>query len=166
MASMYPTFPASTSLAKRCDVVAPQLNTLIEDFDAKKYVGGIEVFQDELVERVRAGGLLTDDAWYQGEQVIIHVDNREGAMCITIDAHDLALRIAQDGFIYKKWNALACDIPWNDVGDWWKAKNAELIMNSDGLLPDQNMDMAKIATARGSHGTTAMKICKYVQGCS
>ena len=139
------------------------MNKLIEDFDDNKYIGGIEVFQDELLERIRAGGLLTDDQWFQCEQVVIHVDNREGSMCIPIDAHDLALRIAQDGFVLKKWNALACDIPSNDLGDWWKAKNTELIMNSDGLLPDQNMDMAKIATARGSHGTTAMKICKY--GC-
>ena len=64
MTSIYPTFPASASLVQRCDLVAPQMNKLIEDFDDNKYIGGIEVFQEELLERMRAGGLLTEDEWY------------------------------------------------------------------------------------------------------
>ena len=108
-------FPMETAIVSRVDVMAPMINQLIQDHENGESKDGVEAFQHDLLVRIDSAGLLEKDQWYELDNVGIHPDNREKAMCVPVDSQDLLSRFAEDGWNYGKWNALACKIPENIV---------------------------------------------------
>ena len=158
--SGYITFSASATEAERVEVMAPLLNAMLAEFDSGKAKQGVEAFNDEVMGRLDAAGLLEKGKICQVERVGVHVDNREKSMLVPIDVQDLLARMASDGWNWSRWNALACNIPVGAVGDAWRAKNVELAEGSDGLLAPCNPDLLELLTGRGSHGTAALRCAK------
>ena len=103
---------------------------------------------------------LNKNVLYNVRKAGIHPDNREEEMALLADVHELLDRMVEDGFNPKRWNALACTIPAGQEGDRWRAKNVELAENSEGLLPQVRANELEIVTARGSHGTSALRCAK------
>ena len=94
------------------------------------------------------------------EEVGVHPDNRERSMLVGIDVQDLLLRIASDGWSWARWDALACERPPNHIGAEWADANKMLAQKSNGLLASYRPDLLKVFTARGSHGTAAVRAVK------
>mgnify|MGYP000143521087 FL=1 len=149
-------FGSEVSMADRVSVISPLINMMIEEHDSGESYLGVEAFQEDLIGRVRAAGLM-EKKWIMPEWVGVHPDNREKAMLVPIDVHDLLARVAQDGWSFKKWDALACEIPAGPVGQEWRRQNEELAKGSDGLLAPYQGDMLQVLTGRGSHGTAAIR---------
>ncbi len=149
-------FDTGMSMADRVNVISPIINMMIEDHDSGDSSLGVEAFQEDLIGRIRAAGLM-EKKWIMPEWVGVHPDNREKAMLVPIDVHDLLARVAQDGWSFKKWDALACEIPAGPVGQEWRRQNEELAKGSDGLLAPYQGDMLQVLTGRGSHGTAAIR---------
>ena len=78
-------------------------------------------------------------------------------MLLPVDVHDLLLRLAGDGWVWKKANILGCKIPNSDIGREWRQANVRLPLGSDGLLPEVNPDMLQVVTGRGSHTSSAIR---------
>jgi hypothetical protein len=150
------SFDKGLSMADRVNVISPIINMMIEDHDSGDSALGVEAFQEDLIGRIRAAGLM-EKKWIMPEWVGVHPDNREKAMLVPIDVHDLLARVAQDGWSFKKWDALACEIPTGPVGQEWRRQNEELAKGSDGLLAPYQGDMLQVLTGRGSHGTAAVR---------
>ena len=90
---------------------------MIADLFANTLQDGVQVFQEVLLSKIRAAVLLEDDQWYQVENVGCHPDNREKTGLVSIDAHDLVLRMHVDGFRYSLVDCVACQIPPNAEGE-------------------------------------------------
>ena len=150
------TFGMGMSMADRVNVVSPIINMMIEDHDSGNSLLGVEAFQENIIGNIRAAGLM-ENKWISPEWVGVHPDNREKAMLVPIDVHDLLARVAQDGWSFKKWDALACEIPAGPVGQEWRRQNEMLAEASDGLLAPYQGDMLQVLTGRGSHGTAALR---------
>ncbi len=148
------TFPASTSAAARIATVAPIISHAIDDFNDGKFKMGTEAFDVELRRLLLEAGLL-ERRVYDVTKVGTHPDNREQEMAIPVDVQDLLMR--EDGFNPSKWAALACTIPPGPIGDSWRQMNVDLILESDNFLAPVRADELEIATARGSHGTCAIR---------
>lgn len=157
------TFPTSTPIQERIAIIAPVINALIQQHDDGKMADGVETFQEEMLNRIEAAGLMEKNKWLQVDVVGVHPDNREHAMLVPVDVHNLLQRMCTDGWSFKRWTALACEVPRNELGKSWCKKNVELVVGSDGLLPTINPDLIEILTGRGSHGTAAVRCMKL--GC-
>ena len=103
------------SIAARVQVLAPIVNSMIEDHDSGTSAIGVEAFQEDLTGRMKAAGLM-EQKWLKVDAVGVHPDNREKSMVVPIDMHDLLRRMAQDGWNWSKWEALACEIPATEEG--------------------------------------------------
>ena len=160
MASIAHSFPATESYQSRAEKLAPTINKLIEDFEGGG-IKGVESFQDEILQRMDSAGLLDKQVWFEFEKVGVHVDSREGAMLVPIDAHDLLRFMVENGWSWTKWDAMASGIPPGELGDSWRQANRALAQGSDGLLPPYAPDRLEIVTGRGSHGTAACRIAKF-----
>ena len=114
------TFGSATPESERVTVMAPILNKILEDFDSGKSKQGVEAFDNEIMQRLDASGLLEKGKIIQVERVGVHPDNREQSMLVPIDVQDLLARLATDGFNWSRWNAFACRIPTGALGDSWK----------------------------------------------
>jgi hypothetical protein len=154
------TFGAATPESERVTVMAPILNKILEDFDSGKSKQGVEAFDNEIMQRLDASGLLEKGKICQVERVGVHPDNREKSMLVPIDVQDLLARLATDGFNWSRWNAFACRIPTGALGDAWKEKNMALVRDSEGFLAPYNPDTLELLTGRGSHGTAALRGAK------
>ena len=157
--SSHISFDMGVSVATRVATIAPIINSMIEEHDKEDSALGVEAFQEDMIGRIRAAGLLVPK-WIELEFVGVHPDNREKAMLVPIDVHDLLRRIAEDGWSYKKWDALACEIPEGPLGQDWRQQNEALAKASDGLLAPYQGDMLTVLTGRGSHGTAAVRAMK------
>lgn len=155
------SFPADTSIAERVAALSPILTTMIEQFEAGEWKDGVEAFQDDMVGRLFAAGLLKKDVWLDIMEVGVHPDNREGNMLVPVDVHDLLLRLSQDGWSWNKWTAMVTDVPAGLIGECWAAECVKLAENSGGLLPPYQADQVKYVTGRGSHGTAAVRLVKF-----
>ena len=146
---------------ERVAMTAPIINDMIEAFEPKKGIDGVQTFQQELLKTIR-GALLSDDGWYFAKKVGVHPDNREKCGLVPIDVHDLLNLIAAAGWSWTECEgALASEIPPNEIGGKWRAFNVALAEKSDGLLPVCDGDMLEIVSARGSH-TTACVRCMVI----
>ena len=110
MASLQISFDIGTPISERVEAISPIVNSMIEEHDSGDSLIGVEAFQDDLMGRIRAAGLM-EKKWLKVDEVGVHPDNREKAMLVPIDMHDLLKRMAKDGWNYAKWDALACEIP-------------------------------------------------------
>ena len=156
----FPTFDESVPNKERAKAIA---ETIKNETAAFHKSGGhaVEVFSDQLVERIKAAGLCKI-VWMDVEAICIHPDNREGAMAVPVDVHDLLLLIAgHNGWVQKKCSILGCWIPPGSIGDDWKAKNVTMVEKTKGLLAQYNKSHLKIATARGSHTVCVVRCIKY-----
>ena len=153
------SFNMSVPVSDRVAVLSPVINSMVEEHDSGEAVVGVEAFQEDIIERIRSAGLL-ESKWLQVDHVGVHPDNREKAMLVPIDVHDLLKRMANDGWSYKKWEAMACEIPAGPVGEAWRKMNERLAEGSDGMLAPYQGDMLEVLTGRGSHGTAALRAMK------
>ena len=154
------TFHASTPRAARITTIAPILNKGIDDFLCGKLKMGVEAFEVEVLRVISDAGLI-ESRLYDVSKVAIHPDNREEEMAVVADIQDLLDRMVEDGFNPKRWQALACTIPEGAEGDRWRAENVKLANESDGYLPPVRAEELEIVTARGSHGTCALRCAKF-----
>ena len=120
---------------------------------------GTEAFDVELRRLLLEAGLL-ERRVYDVTKVAIHPDNREQEMAIPVEVQDLLDGMCEDGFNPSKWAALACTIPPGPIGDSWRQMNVDLILESDNFLAPVRADDLEIATARGPHGTCAIRCGK------
>ena len=104
------------SIAARVQVLAPIVNSMIEEHDSGTSAIGVEAFQDDLIGRIKAAGLM-EERWLKVDGVGVHPDNKEKSMLVPTDVHDLLKRMAKDGWNWSKWDALACEIPANAAGN-------------------------------------------------
>lgn len=153
-------FNAITPRAARIQTIAPILNKAIDDFLVGNLKMGVEAFEVEVLRVISDAGLLESRVYDVGK-VAIHPENREEEMAVIADIHDLLDRMVEDGFNPKKWVALACTIPEGCEGDRWRAENVKLAEESDGYLAPVRAEELEIATARGSHGTSALRCAKF-----
>ena len=154
-------FAKDVPISVRVSEVAPVINASLESFDAGLVTIGAETFSEEIIGRIDAAGLLDKNQWVDVEFVAVHPDNREKAMVVPVDAHQLLKAICGNGWSWTKWNALASEVPPTSIGKEWCNKNKEHADASDGLLPTFNPDKIKILTGRGSHGTSAVRIMRF-----
>ena len=153
------TFPADTPRAARVASLAPMLNRTIEDFESGTLRFGVEDFEVQLAKVIQDAGLW-EQRLYCLSKVAVHPDNREEEMAVTGDCHDLLDRMVEDGFNPKRWSALACTVPPGPEGQRWIQKNLQLVIDADGYLAPVRADEIEIVTARGSHGTCALRCAK------
>ena len=151
-------FSKDTSIADRVEATAPKVNSMIEEKGDDDE--GVECFQKELLQLIEEAGLLERDVWYNTDHVAVHPDNREKAMLVPVDVHDLALALVHKGWNYARWEALACEKPQGALGEEWLDALKTLTDGADGLLATYNRDLVKIFTGRGSHGTAAVRCMK------
>ncbi len=154
------TFNASTPRAARIKTIAPILNKGIDDFLCGKLKMGVEAFEVEVLSVISDAGLM-ESRLYDVSKVAVHPDNREEEMAVVADIQDLLDRMVEDGFNPKRWQALACTIPEGPEGDRWRAENVKLVNESDGYLPPVRAGGLEIVTARGSHGTCALRCAMF-----
>jgi hypothetical protein len=148
----------SMSIDDKADVLEKVINDTLEQFEDGKITEGTESLSLLLEEVLAHAGILERDVRYQWWQVAAHPCNREGALYVPIDVHDLLKRWMRDGFNPRVWKALACSRPTHELGDKWVERNNEVCNGSDGLLPAFNNDDVKVFTSRGSHGTSAVRV--------
>ena len=167
--STHMVFAETVKKESRVAAVAPVINKMIETYELGEIDDGVEVFQEMLVQKIRAAGLLDDDVWLQFEVVGVHPDNRETGLLVPIDAHTLLALMFKHGFVMKKVDNLGCRVPPNSTGAKWKAVNEALQKGSRGLLPDLSTEKIEAVTVRGSHTTAGIKALKFgakcAQGC-
>lgn len=154
-------FAEDVPILERVATIATVINESLDDFDTGKISIGSESFSEQMLERIFAAGLLQKEQWYDVELVAVHPDNREKAIVVPLDAHQLLKSIMELGWSWNKWEALACERPPGPVGDEWCRKNVKHIEASDGLLPTINPEKIKIFTGRGSHSTAAVRIFRF-----
>ena len=146
-------------MSARILACGPILNQAIKDWEQKQLKMGVEDF-DRQIRRLLKEAHLIETRVYQVEKVGIHPDNREGDMAIPVDVQELLDRMVEDGFNPDKWTAWACTIPQGEVGDGWRYENMKLATSSQGYLAHMIADELEIVTARGSHGTSALRAGK------
>ena len=153
------TFPESTPKSARIAALAPMINQALADFASGTMRVGNEDF-DQMMQRVIEGAGLWERRAYDVAKVAIHPDNREEEMAVVGECHYLVDRMVEDGFNPKRWSALACTLPPGPEGLRWIELNLKLITDTDGYLAPVRADEIEIFTARGSHGTSALRIAK------
>ena len=152
-------FQPHTSVKVRVEVMAPIINAKIEKFEVGE-AEGVEIFQERLLGEIFDAGLMEKDVWLDVSVVAPHPDNREKVMLVPVDAHDLLFNMVHNGWSWKKWDALVCEVPPTELGVQWVKKSNELVDGAGGLLPQYDSDRIKGLTGRGSHGTAACRIVK------
>ena len=91
--------PQEMPKAERINIVAPVINQLIWAFESRTLKEGVETFQEKLTKRISAAN-LSEFEDIHAESICIHPDNREKAMVVPVDSHELLLRITEDGWAW------------------------------------------------------------------
>jgi hypothetical protein len=154
-------FEASVPRKDRVKALAPILNKALADFDNDKINIGVEAFDVEVVKVIEAAGLLDKLIVFALDEIGTHPDNRNQAMAVPVDVHGLLKRMVEDGFSWQRWVALGCTIPDGPEGETWRAANVKLAIKSRQLLAPCVGHQLKVVTVRGSHGSHALKLCKF-----
>ena len=154
-----PHFEPSDSLEYRVNIMGSLIDEWISDFITGKMTMGVQAFQGALVTALRVAGLILK-RWVDVDCVVVHPDNREKAMLVPIDVHDLLLRIFFQGWCWTQVDALAGEIPPNETGQSWRDGNVRLVQGADGLLAVVNPGVLEICSVRGSHTTAAVRCMK------
>ena len=137
--------------------VGPELRVLVQHHEEGTFDGGVEALNSLIESTIEKAGLWTLEIKHVSV-VGVHPHNREKAMLVPVDCHDLLFKFAENGFNPKLWDALACTIPHGAAGDEWRGKNAELVDGSEGQLAEVDASSLEIVTGRGSHGTAALRL--------
>ena len=111
-----PSFDLSVPPYAVADAVAPIINEWIEMFTAG-IPDGTEAFQCHILSEI-ANVRLGEDRWVPIWKVIVHPANREGAVLVPIDVHDLLRILNHNGWNWARVDACACEIPDADRKDW------------------------------------------------
>ena len=151
---------AMTKYAELAVKVAPTINAMIASYDNAddKRSLQIQALGADLRKLLMESDLSYQD--YAGPDTVgVHPCNRNYAMLQPSEVHALLVYIA-----YKGWSsletllALAGEIPHTPTGQEWKVKNHELVLKSDGLLPEINIEKLKIVTVVCSHTNAVLRI--------
>ena len=155
-------FPKEYSTKDRVAAIAPLINQKIDAFFDGDDKEGVDTFQEHLTDIIKAAELQDEMVWVQVEKIATHPDNRDKAMLVPIDVHDLLAIFTRKGWVWSKVDVMGCRIPDNATGQEWRAANVKLAKASDGLLaPVENPDALEIAVVRGSHSSAAIRCMKY-----
>jgi hypothetical protein len=90
-------------------------------------------------------GPSTRISWARSEHLQVseagtHPDNREKAMLVPIDVHDLLLKFADKGYNPSKWDALALRTPAGPESDQWQQPMLPWLGGSPSLeMPQKNI---------------------------
>jgi len=153
-------FDDNVPINVRIQQIAPLINGLIDEYETRGGQGA-DAFSRDLVTRLRKAGLCKQ-VWFDVEAIGVHPENREGAMLISVDVHDLLHRIVERGWDYDKCNIMACGLPSDDkIKQEWLKEHQRLAADSDGLLAPYNLSILKCFTARGSHTVGSVRCMKY-----
>ena len=151
-------FPPDATLRERVHAMTVLLNPLIAAFYNGEIKTGPETFQQNLLDRAEAAGLIEHDCSYTPDQIGVHYDNRMGAGMVPSDVHDLLLILSKNGWVWSKVDVLVAPIKQGTAeGNKIVEFNKELWNGSDGHLGSSNPDMLKVCTAMGSHTTGAIR---------
>ena len=158
-----PVFPPSATTQERVKAAGAEIRRWCRDFQTGIIIDGVETFQDHLIKQITEAGLgeMRDIC---PSRVIVHPDNREGALLIPVDAQDLLLQMVCNGFLTSRVDCLACEMPpvCHQMREEWLTTNRKVIDLAGGLLaPIVNPDLIEAATARGSHTTAAVRCFHY-----
>jgi hypothetical protein len=160
----FPSFGPEVPDDTVAEVVAPIINEWIAMFNSGQFSDGTEAFQCHVLSEI-AKARLGEDQWVPIWRVIVHPDNREGGVLVPIDVHDLLRILNHNGWNWARVDACACEIP-SVHRKMWLDRYLEVINQSDGLLPKPPaMHHVSIATARGSHTTSACQVLDAVEKC-
>ena len=107
LASLQPNMQASREAIT--SQLAPLIDACIIEFE-KQHGHGADEFSAFMVDTLRAHGMLTRTTEHV-KSFGVHPDNREGAMLVGIDVHDLMREIIHRGWINAKCNVMACRVP-------------------------------------------------------
>ena len=151
-----PVFDECAGIDERVDILAPLITRWIEDWENGINKQGAETFQGNLINIMIETAMIVY-RWVCVSKVGAHPANREWAMLVPADVHDLLVRIANKGWCWFKVDVLAFEIPPNDEGNSWRLANVQLAQGSDGLIPRYSPDELEIVTVRGSHTTAAVR---------
>ena len=154
-------FVPDVDVATRVSATSPIVNEMCEAFLAGKVSDGTQYFQKLLIEKIKCAELCEEDVMLEVDHIGVHIDNREGYGLVPIDVHDLLARIVHDGWSSALVDAMAAEVPPNEIGDKWRAFNDKLAQHP--LLPDIQTSFMKHVTARGSHTTCAVRLLKFPQ---
>jgi hypothetical protein len=147
-------FDRSVSKTERIKQLAPLLNKAFDDFDEQ--IEGTEEFDADVMATIDAAGLLDKNRVVKVQGIAIHPDNRERAMIVPVDSHELLFRMYNDGFSFPRWKAFGCTPPpCQKLMQAWTEANEKLVNDSDQLLPP--LQEIEVFAARGSHGSTGMR---------
>ena len=156
------SFDKKVSTAERATIMAPIVNQMITDFWDGTYTDGVDIFQEEMIDIITTAGLMDEDVWAHATKVGTHPCNRDEAMLVPIDVHDLLQIFAKKGWVWRKVDCLGTRIPKKTIGEEWRKENVRLANGSDELLaPVDNPDELEILTVRGSHTTAAIRCMWY-----
>lgn len=136
--------------------VAAKLRDLVRAHEEGTFNGGVEALHSLIIKTIEDAGLFVSEIRHVSV-VGVHPDNREQAMLVPMDVHDLLLLFQENGYNAALWDALAVSIPQGPVGEEWRKKNAEVVAGSEGQLADVDASSLEILTGRGSHGTAALR---------
>lgn len=148
---------APKSQQARIDDVAPELRALVEAHNNDTYVEGCEALNATMHKIIEGAGLMEEEIKLVGKAGC-HPDNREEAMIVMVDAHDLLRKFHENGYNPSLWDAFAARIPKGKEGERWRAENVRLAKESDGRLAACEGDTLEIVTGRGSHSTSALRM--------
>ena len=148
------------SMMDRIKKVGPELRELVKQHEDDTFKGGVEALNHLMTTKIQEAHLMDFEVKHVSK-VGVHPDNREKAMLIPIDVHDLLLKFAENGYNPLLWDALALRIPFGPEGDAWRAANVELVDDSDNQLAPVHGDSIEIVTGRGSHGSGALRLAHY-----
>ena len=152
--------PKSLPLQEAADLIKDMINEMIDKFDESDG-HSIEAWQENLQVILEEKGLLERGVMLQVDNVAPHPDNREKAMLVPSDAHVLLDILIDNGFILPRWEALACTMPPGELGRQWTSKVDALQKGAGGLVAEFALDRLSHLTARGSHGTSALRSAKF-----
>ena len=103
------SFDDDTPIPRIISMIAPILNQELKRFSDGGGKGA-EAFGEAIVTALKDTGLCKR-VWMDVECIGVHPSNREGAMLIAIDVHDLLKKISFRGWSWQKVNIMACSIP-------------------------------------------------------
>ena len=94
----------------RINKVAAQLRGMVQQHEDGTYVEGVEAFNSNITKVIEDAGLVSLERKHV-DKVGVHPSNREHAMLVPIDVHDLLLKFADNGWDEKLWDAMALTVP-------------------------------------------------------
>ena len=152
---------------ERIAEVAPSLNSMVKMHNEGTYHEGSEALNAKITQVIQDNALI-EPKNCPPEKVATIPSNREFALLIPADVSFLVKTFSTNGFNPELWKALACTAPSDlSIANEWRQANVRVVGKSHGLLaPITDPEALELFTARGSHGSAALRCIKLGALCS